>query len=73
MINPTAEEIGELVKYKLIGFNNRRYDNHILYARLQGYSIEELYSLSKRIIEKKDRNAFFREAYNLSYTNFWTW
>ena len=69
LFNPSADEISELVQYKLVGFNNRRYDNHILYARLQGYSIEELYSLSRRIIEKKDKNAFFREAYNLSYTD----
>ena len=36
MINPTSKEIEELMKFNLVGFNCRRYDNHILYARLMG-------------------------------------
>lgn len=69
MINPKPSEIEELLSYKLIGFNCRRYDNHMLYARLMGYSCEEIYNLSQRIIVDNDRNAFFREAYNISYTD----
>lgn len=73
MINPTPEEVEALFKYRLIGFNCRRYDNHILYARSIGYSNEELFNLSKRIVntDKKDenRNCFFGEAYNISYTD----
>ena len=38
MINPTPNEISDLVEKKLVGFNNRRYDNHILYGRILGYS-----------------------------------
>lgn len=68
MINPAQKEIENLLKYKLIGFNCRRYDNHILYGRLIGYSIEDLYKLSKKIIEGSP-NCFFGEAYNLSYTD----
>lgn len=68
MINPKPSDIEGLVKYRLIGFNNRRYDNHILYARLIGYDNEQLYDLSQRIISQ-DKNAFFGEAYNLSYTD----
>lgn len=68
MINPTPEEVGELFKYKLVGFNNRRYDNHILYGRYIGYNNEELYALSQRIIENKS-NSTFGEAYNISYTD----
>ena len=68
MINPTSTEIESLLQYKLVGFNCRRYDNHILYARLMGYSNEELYNLSQRIVGG-DKNAFFGEAYNLSYTD----
>ena len=68
LINPERSEIERLVEYKLVGFNNRRYDNHILYAWLIGYSNEELYKLSKRIIEGS-KNAMFGEAYNLSYTD----
>lgn len=68
MINPTPTEIEELLHYRLVGFNCRRYDNHIIYARLMGYSNEQLYNLSQRIING-ERNAFFGEAYNLSYTD----
>ena len=68
MINPTSEDIEELLKYRLVGFNCRRYDNHIIYARLMGYNNEQLYNLSQRIING-ERNAFFGEAYNLSYTD----
>ena len=70
MINPKPAEIEELMRYRLIGFNCRRYDNHILYARLMGYSNKQLYDLSQRIVnEKKHGNSFFGEAYNVSYTD----
>lgn len=69
LYNPSPKQVAELLNYKLIGFNNRRYDNHILYARMQGYSVEELFKLSQRIVDKGDKNAFFREAYNISYTD----
>ena len=69
MINPEPHEIENLLKYRLIGFNCRRYDNHILYGRLIGYSNERLYKLSQRIIDKKSSDAMFGEAYNLSYTD----
>lgn len=68
MINPTPVEIEELIRHNLVGFNCRRYDNHILYARLLGYSNEQLYKLSQKIINNSS-NAMFREAYNLSYTD----
>ena len=68
MINPTPEEIEELIRFRLVGFNCRRYDNHILYARLMGYTNEQLYHLSQKIINGSP-NCFFGEAYNISYTD----
>lgn len=68
MINPTSAEIEELMRFRLVGFNCRRYDNHILYARLMGYTNEQLFSLSNRIINGS-ANCFFGEAYNVSYTD----
>lgn len=67
MINPAPEEIEALTKYRLIGFNNRKYDNHILWGRMIGMSNEQLYALSNRIIN--EHTGFFGEAYNLSYTD----
>lgn len=72
MINPSSEEIEDLIKFRLVGFNCRRYDNHMLYARLMGYDNEQLYKLSQRIINSKkgdNTNCFFGEAYNISYTD----
>lgn len=68
MINPSPVEIEGLTKYKLVGFNCRRYDNHILYARLLGYDNMQLFLQSQRIIQGKP-GAFFSDAYNLSYTD----
>lgn len=67
MINPDPKAIEELLRMKLVGFNCRKYDNHILYARLLGYSNEGLYNLSKNLIDRK--TGFFGEAYNISYTD----
>ena len=72
MINPSPTDISELVRFNLIGFNNRSYDNHILYARILGYTNEQIYELSQRLINKDkaiQRKAKFGEAFNLSYTD----
>lgn len=68
LINPSSSMIEKLCEFKLIGFNNRKYDNHILYGRMLGYNNERLYTLSQRLIANS-RNAGFSEAYNLSYTD----
>ena len=68
MINPTPNEISDLAEKKLVGFNNRRYDNHILYGRILGYSNEQIYHLSRKIINNLIKEGF-KEAYNLSYTD----
>lgn len=71
LINPGPKEIENLLKFRLIGFNCRRYDNHILYAALLGKSNEELFDISNRIVNSGmgKRDGFFAEAYNLSYTD----
>lgn len=68
MINPDSSAIEKLLEQPLVGFNNRRYDNHILYGAYLGYKVGELYELSKRIVSN-DRQALFREAYGLSYVD----
>ena len=67
MINPKAKDIENFMRYRLIGFNNRKYDNHILYGRMIGYDNTRLFQLSQDLIEKK--RGFFGEAYNVSYTD----
>lgn len=73
LINPSPSDIYNLFKdgpnsIEWIGFNNRRYDNHICWARIMGYSNEHLYDLSMKIING-ERNSLFQDAYNLSYTD----
>lgn len=68
LVNPSAKAVKSLFDLRLIGFNNRKYDNHIMYAASLGYSNAELFEISKRIINN-EKNATFREAYNLSYTD----
>lgn len=67
LINPQPSELELLLKYRLVGYNNRRYDNHIFYAALVGYNNAKLYDLSQNIIN--DGKGFFREAYNISFTD----
>lgn len=68
MFNPSPASIEELIGLNLVGFNNRRYDNHILYAIIMGYTLEEIYRLSQRIIAG-EKNALFGDAYNLSHAD----
>lgn len=67
MVNPTASEVEALTNCRLVGFNNRKYDNHMLWACMLGWTTEQLYALSNRIIN--EHTGFFGEAYNLSYTD----
>jgi energy-coupling factor transporter ATP-binding protein EcfA2 len=71
MINPTREEVENLTKLKLVGFYNRRFDNHILYAAVLGYNLEQLYDLARKIVIDNNRSALFAQAYNLSYADVW--
>lgn len=68
MVNPTAQAVEELFKLLLIGYNCRKYDNHIMYAASLGYSNTQLYNLSKRLIAN-EKNAYFGAAYNISFTD----
>lgn len=67
MLDPKSEDIYNFIERKLVGFNNRKYDNHMLYGCMMGKTPEELFQLSNDIIQKK--TGFYREAYNLSYTD----
>ena len=68
MINPKPSEMEPLFSMKLVGYNNRRYDNHILYGRHLGLTNEELFNVSSKITSGS-QNGYYREAYSLSYTD----
>lgn len=68
-INPPRESVITLMEQNLVGFNNRKYDNHILYAwGFLNYSNSQLYDLSKRIVSGQ-KDALFSQAYNISYAD----
>lgn len=72
LINPKPSDIESLLGFKLVGFNNRSYDNHMIYACYMGYDNAQLYNLSQRLVsnvKEEQRNAKFGEAYNISYTD----
>ncbi len=75
MINPTPEETAKLMDFNLVGFNNRKYDNHILYARaILRESNAELFERSQGIVsgdaDGKSRYGYLLgPAYNLSYAD----
>lgn len=69
-INPTKDQIAWLVQRPLVGFNNRRYDNHIVYAAMLGEDNASLYRQSQRIINDKNaQSGMYSGAYELSYTD----
>lgn len=70
LYNPTSSQVEELLKHPLVGFNNRRYDNHITYAGLLGEDNLSIYRQSQRIINNKDGGSgMYSGAYELSYTD----
>ena len=71
MINPKPNEVEMLFKLKLVGFYNRNYDNHILYAASMGYTNEQLFDLSQKMIVENKRSAMFGAAYSISYADIW--
>ena len=69
MFNPTPDEVKDFVlSFDLVGFNNRKYDNHILIGLIQGLNNAEIYHLSQKLISN-DPNAYFMTAWDISYTD----
>ena len=68
IFNPTPSELEWLFMRKLVGYNCRRYDNHILYGAYLGDSTDETFNRSMKIIGG-DTSAMFSAAYNISYTD----
>lgn len=71
LINPTPSDVEPLLfGCRLIGFNNRKYDNHILYAIWLGWSLDEIFRLSSSLVNSSDDAARgFGEAYSISYAD----
>lgn len=68
--DPSPSEVEDILeKLRLVGYNCRSYDAHILWARSMGYDNAALYELSQQIIVHKNRQAMFGAAYNICYAD----
>lgn len=65
--NPTPAYLEGFFKFKLVGFNNLRYDNPILYYRYLGGTVQGCYDLSQQIIV--GGKEMVTEGRNISYTD----
>ena len=65
IINPRPEDIEELFEYDAMGFNNRKYDNHIAHAIRLKYTPKQVYEVSKLLISGSEKG-YFREAWDYS-------
>lgn len=71
LINPGPNDVENLIfNCRLVGFNNRKYDNHILYGIWLGMTNEEIFRLSSNLVNSSDdAGRGFGEAYGLSYAD----
>lgn len=65
----TREQIDKLLARPLVGFNNLRYDNHIMYGAHLGKDAEKLYYQSKHLVTHGDNSGTYNAAYQLAYTD----
>lgn len=68
MVNPSPSDVATLMNYRLVGFNNRMYDNHILYGRMMGEDNMALYHRSRGIIGKEGTGTIGK-AFGISYAD----
>lgn len=68
MLNPKPHEVEALFGMKLVGYFNRNYDNHMLWAAALGYNNAQLYNLSQKLISSA-AGVKFGEAFRLSWTD----
>lgn len=68
LFNPKPEQVEDLIKnYRIIGYNNLKYDNIILWVAMLGYTTRQIYEISRRIIAGE--KVGFWESRNVSYTD----
>jgi hypothetical protein len=71
MINPTMEEVQSPWGSSWSGSTTGGTTTTILYAASLGFKIPQLYDLTRKIVIDGNRNAFFAQAYNLSFADIW--
>lgn len=67
LFNPKPNDIERLFEMRIIGFNNLKYDNPMLYGCYMGNTNMQQYLLSKGLIDGRQNPS--RESKNVSYTD----
>lgn len=67
-INPSPSQMEELMRYRLIGHNIRKYDVHMIYGCYLGETPYQLYLRSQSLINKGS-SGYIREAFNIGYAD----
>lgn len=68
LINPTPQEVEWLLEKEICGFNNRKYDNHMIRAAYLGETPEQLNKRSSKLIANS-KNGYLRDAWGVSVTD----
>ena len=66
LVNPTRFEVEDACRKPLVGFNNLRYDNHIMMGAITGEDNVQLFQRSQAIINNEP-GGMHSGAYGLSY------
>lgn len=74
VLNPEPEWVEKFLQsYRLIGYNNRKYDNHILWGRALGQTFKGCYLQSKEIVNnsipESEKDCYYRNAYGVAYAD----
>lgn len=72
MVDPKSSEVEKLFRYRIIAHNGISYDANMCYAAAQGYTSEELYSESQKLISKDpvlNKQAKFYQARKLFFAD----
>ena len=65
----SMDKVNELLAHPLVGFNNLRYDNHIMYGAHLGKSVSEIFEQSTDLVTNGNNNGIYPNAYQLAYAD----
>lgn len=66
--NPSAKFLEQMLKYKLVGHNTRKYDNHIAGGVIMGDTIKDVYKRSSKLTSNNG-DGYIGSAWNYHYAD----
>lgn len=65
---PSPQFLEKLLKYRLVGHNTRKFDNHIAMGIILGDTVQQVYNRSQRLVNE-DRDGYIGRAWNIHYAD----